>query len=412
MNYIYNAIVHVALFFLKIAALFSTKMKLFVKGRKETKAILKNSIFKGDAVIWMHAASLGEFEQGLPIIERLKVQYPTYKILVSFFSPSGYEVKKNTAVADAVVYLPMDTRSNVAYFIKNVKPELAIFVKYEIWPNYLKALKAANIPTILVSAIFKKKQIYFKGYGGFMRKSLTVFEHIFVQNENSKKLLESIHIKNTTVAGDTRLDRVSEILDRDNSLSSIAAFKKDRLCLVAGSTWPEDEELLVNYINHAPKNLKFIIAPHTIKSEKILGLNGSILKKTILFSKLDIKTIGDYEVLIIDNIGMLTKIYSYADIAYVGGGFETGLHNTLEPAVFGIPVIIGPNYQGFQEAEDLVKLKGVLTVDDTWSFDELLKKLLDKPQLLTEVGSINANYISKNKGASNQIIEYIHTILD
>lgn len=411
LKFIYNLIAHIAWFHLKIAALFSSKMKLFVNGRKETFDILEKAISNSDSVIWMHAASLGEFEQGLPIIERLKKEYPSYKILVTFFSPSGYEVKKNTSAADVVTYLPMDTYQNVKRFVSQVNPKLVIFVKYEIWPNYLFELKAKQIPTILVSAIFKKNQIYFKGYGGYLRKALTKFTHIFVQNESSQQLLESIQIKNTTISGDTRLDRVSEILERDNSLSFMDKFKKDRLCFVAGSTWPEDEVLLINYINHTRKNLKFILAPHKIKTDQILGLAGAINKKTALYSKLDENTIGDYDVLIIDTIGMLTKIYSYADIAYVGGGFATGLHNTLEPAVFGIPVLIGPNYSGFKEAEDLVSLKGLLSIQDQWSFDEQLKKLLDSQEFLQRTGEINADYISINKGASVQIIDYVRRLL-
>lgn len=386
-------------------------MKLFVGGRKKAFGILQQSISKNEKVIWMHAASLGEFEQGLPIIEKLSQEFPTYKILVTFFSPSGYEVKKNTAAADIVTYLPMDTIQNVKRFIALTNPTLAIFVKYEIWPNYMKVLKEKKIPTVLVSAKFKKEQIYFKRYGGYMRKALKTFTHIFVQDETSKQLLESLAIKNTTVNGDTRLDRVSEILNRDNTLSFMSNFKKDRLCFVAGSTWPEDEAILIDYINNNPNNLKYVIAPHTIKKEKILGLAGAISKKTALLSKIDENTISDFEVLIIDNIGMLTKIYSYADIAYVGGGFATGLHNTLEPAVFGIPVIIGPNYHGFKEAEDLVNQKGILPIADAWSFSELMKKLLAQPALIKKIGEINALYISKNKGASVQIIDYLRTLL-
>ncbi len=386
-------------------------MKLFVNGRKETFAILEQSISKNEQVIWMHAASLGEFEQGLPIIEKLRQEFPSHKILVTFFSPSGYEIKKDTTAADVVTYLPMDTIQNVKRFIALTNPTLAIFVKYEIWPNYMKVLKKKKIPTVLVSAKFKKEQIYFKGYGGYMRKALKTCIHLFVQDETSKQLLASIQIKNTTVNGDTRLDRVSEILNRDNTLSFMNNFKKDRLCFVAGSTWPEDEAILIDYINNNPKNLKYVIAPHTIKKEKILGLAGAISKKTALLSKIDENTIGDFEVLIIDNIGMLTKIYSYADIAYVGGGFATGLHNTLEPAVFGIPVIIGPNYHGFKEAEDLVHQKGILPITDAWSFSELMKKLLAQPGLIKKIGEINALYISKNKGASVQIIDYLRTLL-
>jgi len=411
LDFIYNLIAHIAWFHLKLAALFSSKMKLFVEGRKETNKKLELAITPADSVIWMHAASLGEFEQGLPIIERLKREFPTHKILVTFFSPSGYEVKKDTKAADIVTYLPIDTRQNVKQFVALANPKLAIFVKYEIWPNYLKALKEKQIPTVLVSAIFKEEQIYFKGYGSFMRKALKTFNHIFVQNESSKQLLESIQITNATISGDTRLDRVSEILERDNALSFIKKFKNDRFCLVAGSTWPEDEAILIDYINNSSKNLKYIIAPHTIRKDKILGLAGAISKKTTLLSKMDETSIGNYEVLIIDNIGMLTKIYSYADIAYVGGGFLTGLHNTLEPAVFGIPVIIGPNYHGFKEAEDLVLQKGILPITDAWSFSELMKKLVAQPELIKRTGEINASYISKNKGASVQIIDYLRTLL-
>ncbi len=411
MNFIYNLIAHIAWFFLKIAALFSSKMKLFVDGRKETFALLEGAIAKNESVIWLHAASLGEFEQGLPIIEKLKIEYPFHKIVVTFFSPSGYEVKKNTTVADVVTYLPFDTRQNVKRFISAINPKLAIFVKYEIWPNYLSELKRKQIPAILVSAIFKKNQIYFKGYGGFMRKSLSTFTHLFVQDDSSKKLLETIRIKNVTISGDTRLDRVSEIVRRDNTLSFMNSFKKDKLCLVAGSTWPEDEAILVNYINTVPKNIKFVLAPHTIKTDKILNLEGAISKRTIRFSKINEKNIGDCEVLIIDNIGMLTKIYSYADIAYVGGGFATGLHNTLEPAVFGVPVIIGPNYEGFKEVEELVAQKGILPISDISGLNELMKKLLHDDEFLKRTGVINKSYISKNKGASIQIIDYIRTLL-
>ena len=396
---------------MKLLANVSPKMKLFVEGRKETFSILEKSIAKNDKVIWVHVASLGEFEQGLPIIEKLRIEKPSYKILITFFSPSGYEVKKNSAAADVVVYLPLDTKGNVKRFLDITRPELALFVKYEIWPNYLSELDNRKIPSLLISAIFKKEQIYFKWYGNFMRKSLGAFSHIFVQNKKSKELLSSIKIKNTTVNGDTRLDRVSEILERDNTLPIIEAFKKDNLCLVAGSTWGEDETILLDFINSSSKKLKYILAPHKIDKEKILGLAGSISKKTVLFSNGNPKTIDNYDVLIIDNIGMLTKVYNYADIAYVGGGFSTGLHNTLEPAVFGIPVIIGPNYEGFKEAEDLVAQKGILSIHDSWSFSELIKKLLDNPELLKRTGEINASYITKNKGASIQIMDYIRTLL-
>jgi len=412
-RFIYNLLVYFSWFHLRIVALFHKKINLFVKGRKNTFSILEKNISPSDHVIWMHVASLGEFEQGLPIIEKLKIEYPSNKIVVTFFSPSGYEVKKNTKSADVVCYLPMDTLKNARRFMKLANPKLAIFVKYEIWPNFLSELKQRNIPTLLVSAIFRKKQVYFKPFGGFIRKALRTFEHIFVQDEKSKKLLESIQIKNVAVSGDTRFDRVAQILERDNDNEIIHYFKKDKICLVAGSTWPEDEKILVNSINSSKRDIKWIIAPHNINADHIEKLKKSITKKVALYSELVQKHMHYYDVIIVDNIGLLTEIYSYADIAYVGGGFATGLHNTLEPAVFGIPVIIGPNYHGFKEAEELVEKKGIHVIANSKGFERLLSSFLDEKSqsLLMETGDINAAYVSENKGASVQIVSYIRTLL-
>ena len=411
MLFLYNLAVLVASFVLKLVANFSPKLKLFVDGRKNVFSQLQQEISKQDKVIWVHTASLGEFEQGLPIIEKLKITYPDHKILVTFFSPSGYEVKKNTTVADLVLYLPLDTKKNARKFIALARPRLAIFVKYEIWPNYLQELKQQQVPTLLISAIFLKRQIFFKGYGGFMRKGLHTFSHIFVQDKNSQDLLRSIDINNSTVAGDTRLDRVSEILERDNTLDFMETFKQGNLCMVAGSTWPEDEAILLEAMNKIDQGIKFAIAPHNIKEAHIQKLKGAITKKTVLFSELDKTEIADAEILIIDTVGLLTKIYSYADIAYVGGGFATGLHNTLEPAVFGIPVIIGPEFKGFKEAEDLVHLEGILTVSDKVELQKTLDALLQNPGFRKETGTRNANYIAQNKGASVKILHQIQTLL-
>ena len=372
---------------------------------------LKKNISEGDSIIWVHTASLGEFEQGLPIIEQLKKNYPEYRILVTFFSPSGYEVKKNTAAADLVTYLPMDTKKNAIKFLDLVNPKLVIFVKYEIWPNYLRALSQRNIPTLLISALFKENQIYFKSYGGFMRKALHNFTHIFVQDTKSIELLSKINIKNTAISGDTRFDRVIEILERDNNLAFMENFKNGAKTLVAGSTWPDDEEVLVPYINTGESSLKFVLAPHNIKPEHINKLKSSINKKTILYSELENKDLSAYEVLIIDTIGLLTKIYSYAEISYVGGGFATGLHNTLEPAVYGIPVIIGPSFKGFKEAEDLVNKGGVLVVKSPAEFFTLVNDLLKDEEHLKRTGDINSTYVSENKGASIQIMAYVRTLI-
>lgn len=411
MRFIYNCSVYIVSFFLKIAALFSPKLKLFVNGRKNVFSYLKNSIPKTTNIIWIHAASLGEFEQGLPVIEKLKVTYPDYKVLVTFFSPSGYEVKKNSTSADFITYLPLDTKKNAEKFIEIVNPKLVIFVKYEIWPNYLATLKDKKVPTLLISALFNKKQVYFKGYGAFMRNSLSTFTHFFVQDENSKNLLSTLNYNNTSISGDTRFDRVLEILERDNRLDFIEKFKENKFCLVAGSTWPEDEAILVDYINTSNSNLKFILAPHTIKSESIKKLVASIQKKTILYSQLQDQNLSEYDVFIVDTIGLLTKIYSYADLAYVGGGFATGLHNTLEPAVFGIPVIIGPEYKGFKEAEELVAKKGVISISDSNSFNTKVQEFLNSKDYYQQTSTINHNYISNNKGATEQIMQFIDSLL-
>ncbi|RYC50584.1 3-deoxy-D-manno-octulosonic acid transferase [Flagellimonas olearia] len=411
LRFIYNILTHLSWLVLKGIALFQPKMRLFVSGRKNTFDQLRSSITPNSKCIWMHVASLGEFEQGLPILEQLRQQYPNHKLVLSFFSPSGYEVKKNTSAADVVVYLPMDTRSNASQFVDLVNPVMAIFIKYEIWPNYLHQLRQRKIPTLLVSAIFSKRQVFFKPYGGFMRNSLHSFSHFFVQDDTSKTLLQSIGFANSTVSGDTRFDRVYEILNRDNHLDFMEQFKGNQPCLVAGSTWPEDEKILVDYINSSDKGVKFVLAPHKIKPDHIEQLLESISKKTICYSNIDNQNLMDFDVLIIDTIGLLTKIYSYAQMAYVGGGFATGLHNTLEPAVYGIPVVIGPNYEGFKEAEDLVDLKGVLPVSSSSELKTTLDRFLENPDVLENTGKINSTYITQNVGATPLIMEHIDQIL-
>ncbi len=410
MNLIYTFLVQLAWGLLKLTPPFNTKLKLFVRGRKNVFPQLESKISGDDTIIWIHAASLGEFEQGLPVLEQLKSNYPSHKFLLTFFSPSGYEVKKDSGVADIITYLPMDTLSNAKKFIKIVNPQLALFVKYEVWPNLLRELNRNQIPTILVSALFKKNQVYFKWYGAFMRNSLKRFNKIFVQNSDSKTLLDNIGIRDSEVSGDTRFDRVSEILERDNALPFMEHFKGNRTCIVAGSTWPEDEAVLMNFINQS-NNLKFIIAPHNIKGKHIAHLQKSLQKKATTYSTYHDQDLSRYEVLIIDTIGLLTKIYSYADIAYVGGGFKTGLHNTLEPAVFGIPVIIGPNYSGFAEAEQLVAKGGILSVKDNSGLEQTMQNLLSDTAMREKTGNINADFIQMQQGATEKILGYLKKVL-
>jgi 3-deoxy-D-manno-octulosonic-acid transferase len=412
MLFIYNLIVVFADFILKIAALFNPKIKLFVDGRKSVFKILSNKIKAYDKTIWFHAASLGEYEQGLPVMERMKSRFPNHLIVLTFFSPSGYEVRKNNTIADVTVYLPLDTQSNAEKFMKIVRPDMAFFIKYEYWPNYLNALKERETPTYLISGIFREDQLFFKWYGGFYRTALGAFEHFFVQNSKSKDLLLKLGKSNVTVSGDTRFDRVASILNRDNALEFIEEFKNNSLTIVVGSSWPKDESLLVSYINSS-ENVKFIIAPHNIKTEQIQTLKNSVSKKTILFSEVDFTSsnpinIANFDVFIIDTIGILTKIYSYADIAYVGGGFGSpGVHNILEPATFGVPIVIGPNYSHFPEATALVNMEGCISVSTQEELNEAFDNLIQNQDIRFEKGHICSTFVEMNKNATEIILNHI-----
>jgi 3-deoxy-D-manno-octulosonic-acid transferase len=408
MLFLYNLIVQIADFLLKIVALFSPKIKLFVDGRKAVFEILKDKISPNDKTIWFHAASLGEYEQGLPVIEKIKIKYTNHKIVVTFFSPSGYEVRKNNAVADVTVYLPLDTKKNAEQFLSLVHPKMVFFIKYEYWPNYLNELRKLETPTYLISGIFRKNQLFFKWYGGFYRTALNTFSYFFVQNESSKKLLLALGKTNVAVSGDTRFDRVASILEKDNFLDFIEAFKNDTLTIVVGSSWPKDESLLVDYINQTSENVKFIIAPHNIKEEQIQELKNSITKKTVLFSKKETKNLADFDVFIIDTIGILTKIYSYADIAYVGGGFgNPGVHNILEPATFGVPIVIGPNFSHFAEATALVNMEGCVSISNKNELFDAFSNLISNDDIRHEKGHICSTFVQMNKGATSIILKHI-----
>lgn len=408
MYFFYNLTVLFATQLVKLSAIFSPKMKLFVEGRKDVFLILQQKIKATDKTIWFHAASLGEYEQGLPIIEKIKEKFPTHKIIITFFSPSGYEVRKNNTVADITVYLPLDTKSNASRFISIVHPELVFFIKYEYWLNYLRELKKQNTPTYLISGIFRENQMFFKWYGGFYRKALDTFTYFFVQNENSKKLVSQLGKTNVVVSGDTRFDRVASILEKDNTLDFISKFKNKSKTIVAGSTWPKDEMLLVNFINSNSQKIKFIIAPHNINKEQIEKLKSSITKKVVLFSEMKNIDLVEFDVFIIDTVGILTKIYSYADIAYVGGGFgNPGVHNLLEPATFGIPIVIGPNYSHFAEATALVDLKACISVSTSNELENTFKELLRNEEISYEKGRICESFVKTNRGATKIIMENI-----
>lgn len=408
MGIFYNIGIHLLQLGLKFIAPFNDKIKLGVEGRSKSFQTLENSVQEADNCIWFHCASLGEFEQGLPVFQEIRKQYKDHKIVLTFFSPSGYEIRKNTPAADIVCYLPIDTKANAKRFLDIVKPKLTIFVKYDIWPNYLSEIKKRQYRAILISALFRKNQSYFKPLGGFMRDKLFAFEHIFTQDTASKILLGKIGYQNTTVSGDTRFDRVFNQLNQDNELDFIKTFKNDSLCLVAGSTWSEDEKILVDYINKAPDTQKFIIAPHNIKTNQIQKFRQQLIKKNILFSEKDSQDLSNYSVLIIDTIGILSKIYSYSDIAYVGGAIgTTGLHNTLEPAVFGVPIIIGNHYDKFPEAKIMIEIGGMFSVKDSESFTLITNKLMNNQVFREESGRKNYNFIEKNTGSVIQIMDYL-----
>ena len=408
MLFLYNVLLLLASQIVNVLALFSPKIKLFVNGRKDVFKILASAINPKDKTLWFHAASLGEYEQGLPVMEKIKLQYPNHKIVLTFFSPSGYEVRKNNTISDITVYLPLDTKSNANEFLRLVHPELVFFIKYEFWPNYLNELNNLGIKTYLISGIFRENQAFFRWYGGFYKNALKTFDYFFVQNESSKKLLQSIGYNNVKVSGDTRFDRVVSILERNNSLDFIEQFKDNTTTIVIGSSWPKDEAIVVNFINQTNENVKFIIAPHNIRSEQIQELKNSIIKKTVLFSEKENENLADFEVFIIDTIGILTKIYSYADIAYVGGGFvNKGLHNILEPATFGIPIIIGPYYSHFAEATALINLEGCISISNQIQLNNSFENLISNEDIRHEKGHICETFVQMNIGATEVILRHI-----
>lgn len=405
---LYSILVRITGLLLHLVALFNKKMQLFLAGRKHSWDILEKNIHPNDRVFWIHVASLGEYEQGLPLMEQLRQQFPSHKIVLTFFSPSGYEVKKNNTIADATLYLPLDTRANAQKFLKLAHPEKAFFIKYEFWPNYLHALKKQKIDTYLISGILRPNQVFFKWYGSFYRKALTAFSYFFVQNQQSADLLKKLNYTNILIVGDTRFDRVIQIVEADNHLDFVSRFKNNQPLVVIGSSWPQDEALLVDFINAvSDKKTKFIFAPHNIKPELLEGLTQKLKHPPVLYSQRESKDVKDYQVLLVDAYSLLTKIYSYADIAYVGGGFGSGIHNILEAATFGVPIVIGPNYKKFQEAKDLIQLGGCLVVNNQDELSKTFIELLENPEKRRALGQKNQEYVLKNKNATQRILDTI-----
>ncbi len=406
MKFIYSTSIFLYSLLVKLASFFNKKAKLRHKGTRNTFKTIQN--FKAKKTIWMHCASLGEFEQGRPIIELIKKTKPEYKIALSFYSPSGYEIRKNYENADIVFYLPDDNKKNARKLIKILNPEITFFIKYEFWYWYLNELRNKSIPSYLISGIFRNEQVFFKFYGSFYRKILHNFSHLFVQNKTSKELLKSINIKNVSVVGDTRFDRVIEISENSKKFPLIDKFTKNKLVFIAGSTWKPDEEIIFDFINkNENKNIKFIIAPHEIKNENINRINNLSDKKTLRLSLADSNNIEEVKILIIDNIGMLSSLYSYGNIAYIGGGFGAGIHNTLEAAVFGIPVIFGKKYHKFDEAKALLNRKAAFSISNKKDFNSILKNLISNENFRNETGDNAKTYIKENANISKKILNKI-----
>jgi 3-deoxy-D-manno-octulosonic-acid transferase len=406
MKVLYNLGIFLFSLLAHIAAPFNSRASLWVKGRKNWIKKIAEKIKPGDRVIWIHCASLGEFEQGRPVIEAIKNELPQFKVLITFFSPSGYEIRKNYSNADCISYLPSDSPGNAASFINLVKPEYAIFVKYEFWNNYISALYSNKIPLYLISGIFRPDQHFFKWYGSFFRTMLAKFERIYVQDQQSLELLKSIGTEKVSVAGDTRFDRVVQIAATAGKIKALEQFRGNEKLFLAGSSWKQDEEIITNYVNQFPSAMKWVFAPHEIDESNIVRLEKLLKVKYVRFSKFN-EASADSRVLIIDNIGMLSSAYGYAYIAAIGGGFGKGIHNILEPACWGIPVVFGPKYKNFKEAVDLLKSGSARSFGTFSEFKEILDLWLFDDKIYTISARLASDYVKENTGATEIIIQEI-----
>jgi 3-deoxy-D-manno-octulosonic-acid transferase len=406
MRIFYNAGIFLYHLLIRMLVPFNKKAKLYIKGRENWLAGLKASIDIDSRYIWFHCASLGEFEQGRPVMEAIRLKYPEYKLILSFFSPSGYEIRKNDPLADVVCYLPADTHRNAGLFIDTIRPEKVFFVKYEFWYHFLRTLAEKKIPVYLVSGIFRKGQRFFSNmpWGAWFRLIPGYFTHFFVQDEDSARLLAELGYRNLTISGDTRFDRVAAIAKSSQLFPVVDKFLDGKPLLIAGSTWEPDEELLVPFINRQ-SGLKFIIVPHEISPPHLNRLIRMLKKTAVLFSNLDEANIHFYEVIIVDSIGLLSGLYRYGTFAYIGGGFGAGIHNILEAATFGLPVFFGPRYRKFREACQLIKMGGAFSVTSADALDMALSRLIDNPEELKKTSRISSDFIKNNGGATDIILE-------
>jgi 3-deoxy-D-manno-octulosonic-acid transferase len=407
MTILYNIGIRIYYMLILIASTFNNKASLWIKGRHGVLGEIRQSLNANEKNAWFHVSSLGEFEQGRPIMEQFKKHYPEYKIILTFFSPSGYEIRKNYSAADFVCYLPLDTRRNARKFIEYVNPELVFFVKYDYWYHHLKAAQESGSRLFLVSGIFREKQAFFKSYGSWYRQILSWFEHLFVQDIESINLLKQIGIEHCSVAGDTRFDRVTEIAVNSEEIHAAENFASGFSTMVCGSTWPADEEILIDYIENHSNELKLILAPHEIHKSHIEAIEKKLHVPYALYSKSNETDLTEARVLIIDNIGMLSSIYKYGQLSYIGGGLGNGIHNTLEAAVYNIPVLFGPNYRKFREAVDLIKCGGAFAFNAASEFAPLLNNLLSDRGKLSVASQAAGAYVKERKGATKTILNYL-----
>ena len=408
MFYLYTLTIQVYALLINIYSLFNEKARQWVNGRKDIFDEIQASISQSDNIAWFHAASLGEFEQGRPVMEAFKIKFPKTKILLTFFSPSGYEIRKNYPGADYIFYLPIDSKKNAKQFIKIVNPKLVFFIKYEFWFNYLRLLKKHNIPTFLISGIFRENQHFFKWYGGWFRKQLKSFTHFFVQNENSGKLLRSSGLSNVSIGGDTRFDRVIDIARQKKEFPLIARFSEGNNLIVAGSTWPQDEVFIPELFDLDIPNLKIIIAPHEIKKDRIVEILRLFKNyNPVTFSTANEKNIQNSSVMVIDGMGFLSSLYQYCKIAIIGGGFGKGIHNILEAVTFGKPVLFGPNYEKFNEAVKLIERDGAFSFSEQPELNDRVKNLINNRSFYLKASRSCELFIIESTGATEQIINYL-----
>ncbi|WP_089318894.1 3-deoxy-D-manno-octulosonic acid transferase [Pontibacter ummariensis] len=397
---------------LKLAAPFNQKAKLMLQGREHQLERLQEALRGHKApVVWFHCASLGEFEQGRPVIEAFREEFPAYKVLLTFFSPSGYEVRKNYTGADYIAYLPLDSASNARRFLDVVQPKLAVFVKYEFWHYYLQELQQQRVPALSISAIFRQEQVFFKPYGEFYRNILRRFTHVYTQNQSSLQLLQSIHITQASVAGDTRFDRVLQTAASVKQIPLVEAFVQQQPVFMIGSSWPADIDVLLPLIQKYRASIKFIIAPHEVQEQGIVQLMKALGGKAVRFSKTTAADAPQQDVLVIDNVGMLSSLYRYGTYAYVGGAFGKGLHNTLEAAVFGLPLFFGPKYEKFQEAKDLVALQCAFPIQDAEELLAAFEQVHLEAGARQKITDTEKRYVKKQAGATKRIIADMKSLI-